>query len=59
MTSTPRSRGSKELSRPARRLENAASQAVQRYLAHFAARDWDALAKILADDILSTIAGGS
>src|SRR6516165_9584942 len=34
-----------------RRLENAASQAVERYLTHFAARDWDALAKVLADDI--------
>ena len=40
-----------ELSRPARRRENTASQAVERYSAHFAARDWDALAKILADDI--------
>ena len=40
-----------ELSRPARRLENAASQVAERYLAHFAARDWDALAKVLADDI--------
>jgi DNA-binding SARP family transcriptional activator len=36
-----------------RRLENAASQAVERYLAHFAARDWDALAKVLADDIFT------
>ena len=40
-----------ELRPQARRLENAASQAVERYLAHFAARDWDALAKVLADDI--------
>ena len=40
-----------QLSRPAPRLENAASQAVERYSAHFAARDWDALAKVLADDI--------
>ena len=40
-----------QLSRPATRLENAASQAVERYSAHFAARDWDALAKVLADDI--------
>ena len=34
-----------------RRLENAASQASERYFAHFAARDWDALGKVLADDI--------
>ena len=40
-----------QLSRPAPQLENAASQAVQRYAAAFAARDWDALAKVLADDI--------
>ncbi len=39
-----------QLSRPATRLENAASKAVERYSAHFAARDWDALAQILADD---------
>ncbi len=36
----------------ARRLENAATQATERYLAHFAARDWDTLAQVLADDIL-------
>ena len=35
------------------RLENAASRIIQRYLAHFAARDWDAMAGILADDIFS------
>ena len=40
-----------QLSRPAPRLENAASQAAERYMANFAARDWDALAKVLADDI--------
>ena len=40
-----------QLSRPAPRLENAASQAVEGYSAHFATRDWDALAKVLADDI--------
>jgi class 3 adenylate cyclase len=40
-----------QLSRPAPRLENAASQAVERYLAHFAAREWDELAKVLADNI--------
>ncbi len=40
-----------QLGRPAPRLENAASQAAERYLAHWPARDWDALAKVLADDI--------
>ena len=40
-----------QLSRPAPRLENAASQSSERYMAHFAARDWDALAKVLAADI--------
>jgi DNA-binding SARP family transcriptional activator len=40
-----------QLSRPAPRLENGASQASERYMTHFAARDWDALAKVLADDI--------
>ena len=33
------------------RVENAASRAVERYLAHFARREWDALAETLADDI--------
>ncbi|MBW0016168.1 MAG: hypothetical protein JO236_01255 [Mycobacterium sp.] len=41
-----------QLSQPAPRLENAASQAVERYVAHFVARDWDALAEVLADDIV-------
>jgi DNA-binding SARP family transcriptional activator len=40
-----------ELHSQTRRLENAASQAIERYSAHFAARDWDALAQVLADDI--------
>ena len=40
-----------ELRPQTRRLENAASQAAERYFAHFAARDWDALAMVLADDI--------
>jgi DNA-binding SARP family transcriptional activator len=40
-----------QLSRPAPRLQNAASHTVERYVAHFAARDWDGLAKVLADDI--------
>ncbi|MGA9491909.1 MAG: hypothetical protein WBV80_16900, partial [Mycobacterium sp.] len=39
-----------QLSRPATRLENAASQVAARFVAHFAAGDWDAMAEILADD---------
>ncbi len=42
-----------ELRPQARRLENAASQASERHSAHFAARDWDALAKVLADDFVT------
>ena len=41
-----------QLSRPTPRLENAASQVSERHSAHFAARDWDELAEVLADDIL-------
>ena len=33
------------------RLENAASQVDQRFWIHFAARDWNAMAEMLADDI--------
>ena len=40
-----------QLSRPATRLENAASRANERSHAYFAARDWDAIAEIVADDI--------
>ena len=40
-----------ELHPQARRLENAASQVEQRFLTYFAARDWDAMAEILADDV--------
>ncbi|OBH88839.1 BTAD domain-containing putative transcriptional regulator [Mycobacterium sp. E2733] len=40
-----------ELRPQTRRLKNAARQTIERYLAHFAARDWDALAEVLADDI--------
>ena len=39
-----------ELSRPAPRLENAASQVDARFNACFAARDWDAMAEMLTDD---------
>jgi class 3 adenylate cyclase len=42
-----------ELRPQARRLENTASQVSERHSAHFAARDWDALAKVLGDDILT------
>ena len=40
-----------QLSRSARRVENAASRMVDQFLAHFAVRDWDAMAEILADNI--------
>jgi hypothetical protein len=36
--------------RPPARLENAASRVAERFLERFAARDWDAIAEILADD---------
>jgi DNA-binding SARP family transcriptional activator len=39
-----------DLNRPAPRLENAASQALEQWLAHFATRDWDAMAQLVADD---------
>ncbi|MDQ1447218.1 MAG: hypothetical protein QOC79_189, partial [Actinomycetota bacterium] len=39
-----------QLSRPARRLENTASHVAERFLAYFAASDWDAMAEILADN---------
>ena len=42
-----------ELSRPVPRLENVASQLTERFLGHFAAGDWDAMAEILADDYSS------
>ena len=40
-----------ELSRPAQRLENAASRVTERVQASLALRDWDAIAEILAYDI--------
>ena len=46
-----------ELSRPPR-LENAASQVGERFWKYFAARDWDAMAEMMADDIFPTIAVG-
>ena len=47
-----------ELSRPTPRLENAASRVHER-LGVLRARDWDAMAQMMADDISSTIAVGS
>jgi hypothetical protein len=37
--------------RPHARLDNAASRVVERYLAHFATRDWDEMTDALADDL--------
>ena len=42
-----------ELSRPAPRLENAASEAHDRVKACFAARDWDGVGENVADDIVT------
>ena len=42
-----------ELHRPAPQLENAVSRMVEQFLTHFAVRDWDAMAELLADDISS------
>ena len=39
-----------ELSRPTRRVENAATRVYERWQACFAARDWNAIAETLADD---------
>ncbi len=39
-----------QLSRPIPRLENAASRVYERFMATFAARDWDAMAQLLAND---------
>lgn len=41
-----------ELTRPAPRPQNAASQADQRFWKHFPVRDWDAMAATLTDDFL-------
>ena len=40
-----------QLAAPARRLENAATRAVERFNEYFAARNWDAVAQILAEDV--------
>ena len=42
-----------QLSQPAPRLENAASQVTERFAVHLRARDWDAMAELLADDFCS------
>ena len=42
-----------QLSGPAPRPENAANQVLERYFAHFAAREWDAMAETLADDFMT------
>ncbi|PBJ65395.1 hypothetical protein BB737_13180, partial [Mycobacterium avium subsp. hominissuis] len=42
-----------ELHRPAPRPENVTSRLIERFLAHFAIRDWDAMAGLLADDFYS------
>ena len=42
-----------ELQPQARRVENAASQVAERFRAHSAAGDWDAMAEVLADDFSS------
>ncbi|ORB68363.1 BTAD domain-containing putative transcriptional regulator [Mycolicibacterium tusciae] len=39
-----------ELSRPVRQLENAATRVYDHYHSRFAARDWDAMAAMLAED---------
>lgn len=38
-----------QLTRPATKLENAATHVADRFLAHFASRQWDAMADMLAD----------
>ena len=42
-----------EEEQPKARLENAAARVAERYLAHFATGDWDAMAEMLADDLLA------
>ncbi len=39
-----------QITRPASRPENAASQVAERFLTHFAQRKWDAMADMLAED---------
>ncbi|WP_081395981.1 BTAD domain-containing putative transcriptional regulator [Mycobacterium colombiense] len=42
-----------ELGPQAPRIENRASRVVERFLAHFAAHDWDAMANLIDEDICS------
>ena len=42
-----------ELNRPAARLENSATRAVETSAAYFAARDWSGMAELLAEDVFS------
>ena len=42
-----------ELSRPTRRLENPASRVAERYWKYFGARQWDAMAEIIANNFVS------
>nr|WP_082971202.1 BTAD domain-containing putative transcriptional regulator [Mycobacterium sp. 852002-51971_SCH5477799-a] len=42
-----------ELSRQPSRLENDATRAIEQFLAHFAAREWDAMALLIHDDFCS------
>ncbi len=40
-----------ELSRPAPQLENTASRVYERFWAHYATRNWDAMAELFAEDV--------
>jgi DNA-binding SARP family transcriptional activator len=42
-----------QLSRPALRLENTAIMVLERYIARFAARDWDVMTQMLTDDFVT------
>ena len=42
-----------QLNRPVPRLDNAAGQVTERFAVHLRARDWDAMAELLADDFCS------
>lgn len=42
-----------ELNRPAPRIDNMTSRMVYRYMGHFAARDWDTMRQVLAEDFLA------
>lgn len=42
-----------ELSRPTTELVNAAARVAEKFLAHYAVRDWKAMAELLAEDVFS------